>query len=177
MPGISSKFPPEQRLTFMPSQQANDPIKGIVHHPDGDLCTWVVSSQLHSLGGYIWDVLGYLDVQDQQQLETLQLVKALQLKTDMLQLALTTLTNKLEPLLEIAQSLGVTIPDWRTKDDVENGRPDMVDVLSATQAGLRTTFNVVQDGAFAPRQIIEMNPATGTFVAKGSEVVITVNDG
>ena len=170
MPGISSKFPPEQRLTFMPAQQANDPIKGIVHHSDGDLCTWVVSSQVHFLGGYIWDALGYLDVQD-------QLLKALQLKTDMLQQELTTLTNKLQPLLDMAQSLGTTVPDWRTKDDVENGRPDMVDVLSATQAGLRTTFNVVQDPDFAPRHIIEMNPATGTFVAKGSEVVITVNDG
>lgn len=100
-----------------------------------------------------------------------------QAKIDALQQELHTLAVQLNPLIQFAQSLGVNVPDWRTRDDVESGRPDMVDVLSAAQAGLRVTYRVVQDHGIAPRQIIEMNPAIGTFVIKGTEVLITVNDG
>jgi beta-lactam-binding protein with PASTA domain len=60
---------------------------------------------------------------------------------------------------------------------VDNGRPDIVDIPSAKQAGLLVTFDVVQDQNFPERAIIRIEPETGTFVARGSEVVVTVNDG
>jgi beta-lactam-binding protein with PASTA domain len=83
----------------------------------------------------------------------------------------------LGPVVQIVRSLGIEVPDWRTRDDVANGRPDMVDVLSAKQAGLLVTFNVVQDLGSDKRVIIRIEPPVGTFVARGSEVVVTVNDG
>lgn len=177
MPGTSLKFPPEKAGFAIPPVKAQSNIQGIIHTPEGDVRTWVISAGLNSVGRFLWNTLGALDIQDQQQVKTMDMLQAQQLKIDALQQALLTLTVKLDPLVQLAQSLGVSVPDWKTRDDVENGRPDMTDVLSAAQAGLRATFTVIQDQGIAPRQIIEMNPETGTFVARGTEVLITVNDG
>lgn len=178
MPGTSSRFPPGQRNTFIRAVNARGTLKGLVHFPDagGDLTNATLSSQIHVLSGFVWDTLGLLDIIDQQQVLADSKIASLQQQLNTITDKLTNLTNILGPLAQIAQSLGVTVPDWRNKADVENGRPDMVDVLSAAQAGLRVTFNVVQDNGLPHGEIISMEPAVGTFVAKGTEVLITIND-
>jgi hypothetical protein len=67
--------------------------------------------------------------------------------------------------------------DWRTRDEVLNGRADIVDVPSAEQLGLRVIFNVVQDFNYAEGEVIAIEPPYGTPLLPGSEIIITVNDG
>lgn len=179
MPGVSKEFPPEKRNSLFPKLDVNPPLaKGVTHNPDtGDLTNVIVFQAVAHLSTFIWDALGFLDVIDQQQTEAQQRAVAQDIQIAALQRDIEELKNLLGPVAQVAQSLGVAVPDWRTRDDVENGRADMVDVLSAKQAGLLVTFNVVQELGFDVRGIIRIEPPTGTFVARGSEVIVTVNDG
>lgn len=178
MPGVSQKFPPEKRNSIFPKLDANEPLKGFTHNPDtGDLTVATVFHSVAHLSTFIWDALGFLDISDQQQTDAQQRAAAQDVQIAALRQDVAELKALLGPVVQIVRSLGTEVPDWLTRDDVENGRPDMVDVLSAKQAGLLVTFEVVQDLGFDPRVIIRIEPPVGTFVARGSEVVVTVNDG
>lgn len=179
MPGVSQKFPPEKRNTFFSGKlDANEPLKGLTHNPDtGDLTVATVFHSVVLLSTFIWDALGFLDIIDQQQTEAQRRNAAKDIQIAALLQDVAELKMLLGPVVQIVRSLGIAVPDWRTRDDVENGRSDIVDVLSAKQAGLLVTFDVVQDLGFDVRVIIRIEPPVGTFVARGSEVVVTVNDG
>jgi len=63
--------------------------------------------------------------------------------------------------------LGVMIPEWLTQEVV---RP------SAEQLGLLAEFVTVrQEPGFALEQVIAINPPAGTFVQRGSRVVVSIN--
>ena len=63
--------------------------------------------------------------------------------------------------------LGVTIPEWLTKEVV---RP------SAEQLGLLAEFVTLrQKPGFAHKQVIAINPPAGTFVQRGSRVIVSIN--
>jgi len=178
MPRISQKFPPERRNSIFQPLDANEPLKGFTHNPaTGDLTDATVFHSVAFLSAFLWDALGFLDIIDQQQTEAAQRATNHDVQIAALRQDVKELKALLAPVAQIAQSLGVTVPDWRTRDDVDNGRPDIVDIPSAKQAGLLVTFDVVQDQNFPQRAIIRIEPETGTFVARGSEVVVTVNDG
>jgi hypothetical protein len=63
--------------------------------------------------------------------------------------------------------LGVTIPEWLTQEVV---RP------SAEQLGLLAEFVTLrQKPGFAHKQVIAINPPAGTFVQRGSRVIVSIN--
>jgi|SRR6185369_227651 len=177
MPRISQKFPPERRNSIFQPLDANEPLKGLTHNPaTGDLTDATVFHSIAFLSAFLWDALGFLDIIDQQQTEAAQRATNHDVQIAALRQEVRELKALLAPVAQIAQLLGVTVPDWRTRDDVENGDEELA-VPSAKEVGLLVTFDVVQDPGVPGRAIIRIEPETGTFVARGSEVVVTVNDG
>ena len=168
---VSKRFPPEQRNSLFTKLDANEPLKGLTHNPaTGDLTVALVFNSVVHLSAFIWDTLGFLDVIDQQQTEAAGQIAALRQEV-------AALTTQLAPVIEIVRSLGVAVPDWRSIDDVDNGRGVLSgdDVLSAKQAGLLVTFKEVDDpNATEQRAIVRIEPPVGTFVARGSEVLVLI---
>src|ERR1041385_3247596 len=123
MPGVSKKFPPEQRNSFFsPKLDANDPLKGLTHNPaTGDLTVATAFHSVVHLSTFIWDALGFLDISDQQQTEAQQRAAAQDVQIAALRHDVAELNALLGPVVQIVKSLGIAVPDWRTRDDVENG--------------------------------------------------------
>src|SRR4051812_14618228 len=68
MPGISQKFPPDQRDNMLPVIHSLGPLLGFSVNPDsGDVTVSAVEQSLRKVSSFIWDTLGYLDVIDLEQ--------------------------------------------------------------------------------------------------------------
>ena len=72
--------------------------------------------------------------------------------------------------------LGVTIPPWLTKEEVEHGDDMGIARPSAAQLGLIATFAFVrQQPGFGHEQVFAIDPPGGTFVQRGASVAVTIN--
>src|SRR5450631_4159601 len=68
MPGVSQKFPPDQRDNVLPLIHSLGPLLGFSVNPDtGDVTVSAVMLGLRKVSSFIWDGLGFLDVIDQEQ--------------------------------------------------------------------------------------------------------------
>jgi hypothetical protein len=80
-------------------------------------------------------------------------------------------------LMHTTLRLGVRIPEWLTKEEVEGGdemggmtRP------SAEELGLVVTFMVLQrEPGFEHGQVVSISPPAGTLVRPGGTVTVTIN--
>ncbi len=84
------------------------------------------------------------------------------------------LKNSVVQLAEIAGA--VVIPDWRTKTEVEVGDEMGLNSPSAGKLGLVIEFQIDQKNPnFQHEDVINITPPAGTFVKRGSTVVVEIN--
>lgn len=68
------------------------------------------------------------------------------------------------------------IPAWSTRTEVEEGDEMGVVYPSAAELGLTVEYAVLQrDPRYDHEQVVSIEPAPGTVVARGSTVVVTIN--
>ncbi|PEY40980.1 peptidase C1 [Bacillus cereus] len=71
---------------------------------------------------------------------------------------------------------GVTVPDWETKEEVERGDDMGVSTPNAESIGLQVEYNFLQhEPGFAHEDIVQIEPAPGSLLSKGSTVRVFVN--
>ncbi len=70
----------------------------------------------------------------------------------------------------------VTIPAWRTEEEVLQGDEMGINILSAEALGLRVSFEFAQrEPGFAHGEVISISPPAGTVINAGSTVTVLVN--
>ena len=91
-----------------------------------------------------------------------------------LQDAIARLQTSVAQLAEIAGA--VAIPEWRTKTEVEEGDDMGVVSPSAEELGLVIEFQIDQRNPnFQHEDVISITPPAGTFVRRGSTVIVAIN--
>jgi len=167
--------------------QAIEPSLGILHDPVGDLKTWVaVGFGIKGLKD-LYTALAYLDIVDGKadaladgQNGLHQKVDALSGKLDGLAGTLDGLAGKVDglstDLARLTDFLGAVIPQWRTKEEIENGDEMGIAVRSAADLNLVVEFIILQrEPGFGHEDVVSIDPPAGTLVAKGSTVKVTLN--
>ena len=183
---VSTRYP--ENLLKMPRLQASDRIEGLVVNPDtGDLTTDVLGHMLTTVISNTIKTLGYCDLIDlaQEAAEnhaTAQdgLINALNQRVTALDGSLTTVKGQLASLQTSVETLisflGVTVPAWINKKEVENG--DDMGIARPSAASLHLIvdfeFDRLQPG-FGHEDVISIDPPAGTLVARGSTVTVTLN--
>jgi len=160
--------------------QAIDPSAGILHEADGDLKTWVsVGLGIKGLKD-LYTALAYLDIADGKADALADGQNGLRLKIDALSGKLDGLAAKVDGLStdidRLTNFLGVVIPPWRTRTEVENGDDMGVAVRSAADLDLLVDFVILQrEPGFGHEDVVSIEPPAGTLVVKGSRVKVTLN--
>jgi hypothetical protein len=79
-------------------------------------------------------------------------------------------------LEKVMSFLGVIIPNWQTKEEVEEGDDMGVVNLSASELGLNVVFSFIQQAiGFMHEQVISISPPAGSLVARGTSVAVEIN--
>jgi hypothetical protein len=100
-------------------------------------------------------------------------VDALHHKIAHLQAANTLMAAGLEKVINL---LGVVIPNWQTKEEVEEGDDMGMVNLSASELGLVVVFSFIQQApGFVHEQVISISPPAGSLVARGASVAVEIN--
>ncbi len=72
--------------------------------------------------------------------------------------------------------LGVSIPAWINKEEVENGDDMGISRPSAASLELTVDFQFERQVAgFGHEEVISIDPPPGTLVKRGSSVTVTLN--
>lgn len=68
------------------------------------------------------------------------------------------------------------VPEWRTREEVEEGDDMGLRVKSASALGLEVEYSILQaDPRFSHGDVVSIEPSPGTVVARGSTVQVTIN--
>lgn len=150
---------------------------GLTHKPDGDLWTFEAVTAVQLARQELYRVAAYADLTDvatQELKQQLALaVERLETKIDAVQDLCTSLTAAVG---QVAALLGVVIPAWTTRSEVENGDEMGVVSPSAAELGLAIVFETVRNTAgFGHEDVVAITPTPGTLVPRGSEVRILIN--
>jgi hypothetical protein len=80
-------------------------------------------------------------------------------------------------LMHTTLRLGVRIPEWLTKEEVERGdEMGGMERPSAEELGLIVMFGILQrEPGFEHEQVVSISPPAGTLVRPGSTVTVTIN--
>ncbi len=163
---------------------AADNIQGLFLTPEGDLRTWLIASYVQDSHKDLVTALAYLDVADRAAAD--RGTREAQ-QNAVLNAELTDLRNEVRELRDSVQasaklvqalvnSLGVIVPAWHTRKEIEEG-DDMGLVLpSAKSLGLVIDIIALQrEPGFEHEEIVSMAPEAGTLVARGSTIHVTMN--
>ena len=91
-----------------------------------------------------------------------------------LQAEVASLKTSVAQLAEIAGA--VAIPQWHNKTEVEKGDDLGISTPSADELGLAIEFRIDQRNPnFQHEEVISITPPAGTFVRRGSTVVVEIN--
>jgi hypothetical protein len=164
---------------------------GILHYSNGDLKVYVAHAQARSANRDVYLALAYLDVidvkvdaakDDSEALRALvnglrQEITDLQVSTRQeiadLQVSTSLMAANLEKVMNF---LGVVIPNWQSKEEVEEGDDMGLVNLSASQLGVNVVFSFLQRAeGFSHEQVVSISPPAGTLVARGTTVAVEIN--
>lgn len=181
MPGVSQKFPPDQRDNVLPVIHSLGPLLGFSVNPDtGDVTVSAVMQGLRKVSSFIWDILGYLDVIDLEQAAAKQRQVDQAAQIAQTQQTLTALQSQVTDLRTSVDTLigffGVTIPAWINKKEVEDG--DDMGISRPSAASLELTVEFAFDRqvpGFEHEDVISIAPPAGSLVKRGSTVTVTLN--
>ena len=178
---------PAYNARFESLRSANNRSGIIVDAASGDLTPEAIYITVASVRLLVWEALGFLDVLDIEQQAIKGEILALRqqvtdLKQDLsgirqeLSAVRTDFASLQQSFVTISNFLGVTIPNWTTKEEVENGDEMGVAYLGAAALGL--TVNYIFDQrrpGYDHEQVISIDPPAGTLVARGSTITVTIN--
>jgi hypothetical protein len=153
---------------------------GTLHYANGDLKVYVAHGQAKSANRDVYVALAYLDIIDtkvdraNESAELLRTqVDALRLDIANLQAANALMAANLETVINF---LGVVIPNWQTKQEVEEGDDMGMVNLSASELGLNVVFSFIQRApGFAHEEVISISPPAGSLVSRGASVAVEIN--
>jgi hypothetical protein len=153
---------------------------GVVHTADGDLHAYVVFDAVQLAWKQVYATEAYVDLIDAN-------VVALQAQATGLQTSLTSLQNSVAALQQtcaalvtsmdqIVSFIGIVVPAWTSKKEVEQGDDMGVDRKSAADLGLTVVYNESrQVPGFGQDDVVSIDPPAGTLVARGATVTVTLD--
>ncbi|MGB3433933.1 hypothetical protein [Achromobacter sp.] len=179
----SEKYSLEARNSIRYSPAA-DNIQGLFLTPEGDLRTWLIASYVQDSHRDLITALAYLDVADRaaadrsareaQQSATLH-AEISDLRNEVRQLR-DTVQASAQLVQALVSSLGVIVPAWHTRKEIEEGDDMGLTMPSAKSAGLVIEIIALQrEPGFGHEEIVSMEPEAGTLVARGSTVRVRMN--
>lgn len=153
---------------------------GVLHNPNGDLKVYVAHGQARSANRDVYVALAYLDIIDTKVDTASESVEVLRAQVDALrqdivnlQAANALMAANLEKVINL---LGVVVPNWQTKEEIEEGDDMGLVNLSASELGLNVVFSFIQRApGFAHEQVISISPPAGSLVARGASVAVEIN--
>jgi hypothetical protein len=172
----SPRFPSSKHDAIRPVAAQGDAL-GVVHDASGDVRTWVISGALAFAARDIVTALAYLDVadilSDARHKEFKDRLSAMAATVEALKLAL---ADQSQLLQQVASFLGVTIPAWLTLKEVNEGDDMGLVRPSAAELGLTVDMIPLQlEPGFGHEDVVSIDPAPGTIVARGTLVHVRVN--
>lgn len=163
---------------------AADNIQGLFLTPEGDLRAWLIASYVQDSHRDLITALAYLDVADRaaadrsareaQQSATLN-AEISDLRTEVRQLR-DTVQASAKLVQALVSSLGVIVPAWHTRKEIEEGDDMGLTLPSAKAIGLVIEIIALQrEPGFGHEEIVSIEPEAGTLVARGSTVRVRMN--
>ena len=170
----SEDFPHDKRFELLKNIRVEDNLQGLDINPrTGDVVTGVVYGAIHFVSALVWDALGYLDIIEQDTLSTRRRLAETKAAVATVQAQIADLRASLDRLVDF---LGVTIPAWINKTEVENGDDMGISRPSAASLDLTVNFQFERQVAgFAHEDVLSIDPTAGTLVKRGSSVTVTLN--
>ena len=164
--------------------RAADNIQGIVHTPEGDIRTWVISAGVQSTRKDLTTALAYLEIADRLAAEhdAHEAQRTVEIRA-----MLSTIQNELQQLRGIVREqdslikslvglLGVFVPNWHNRIEIEQGDDMGMVILSANEIGLVIEIIPLQyEPGFEHEEVVSMEPPADTLVARGSTVRVRMN--
>lgn len=181
MANRSQVYTTDAYRTRFPVWRSADHRSGIiVDAASGDLTPEAIYKTVNSARTLVWDALGFLDVLDIDQQTLKAEVAALRqqvsdLKQE-LSAARTDFAAVQQTLTTLTSFFGVIIPDWVSREEVENG--DDMGIVRPSAASLGLIVNYIIDQmrpGYDHEQVVSIDPPAGTLVARGSTVNVTIN--
>jgi hypothetical protein len=153
---------------------------GVLHYANGDLKVYVAHAQARSANRDVYLALAYLDIIDtkvdaaRDEAEAVRaLLNVLRQEVAELKASTSVLSANLEKVMNF---LGVVIPNWQTKEEVEEGDDMGLVNQSASQLGLNVVFSFLQQvQGFSHEQVVSISPPAGSLVARGTTVSVEIN--
>lgn len=174
----SSRFPKAVRdaiRNFAPTTAT----QGIVHDSAGDVRNWITSNGVTAALRDLKTVLAYLDVADTvgdtRHAEAIDLLFSINVAVARLA---ATVEAQSQQLNQLTSLLGVEIPQWSTRTEVEEGDEMGLNENppSAAHLGLVVEYTIHQaEPGYAHEQVMWTAPAAGTLVLRGSTVQVHLN--
>lgn len=179
----SAKYSLEARDRIRSFPAANH-IQGIILTPEGDVRTWVISAGVQSSHRDLITALAYLDIADrvaaehdarEAQRSAAINAEVLNLRNDVQQLR-HAVENSAKLVQALVNFLGVIVPAWRNREEIERGDDMGLIVPSAESIGLVVEIIPLQlEPGFGHEEVVSMEPSAGTLVARGSTVRVRMN--
>ena len=174
----SSRYPKAVRdaiRNFAPTTAT----QGIVHDAAGDVRNWVTSNGVTAALRDLKTVLAYLDVADTagdtRHTEAIDLLASINNAVTNLVATIEAQSRQLDQLTSL---LGVVIPQWSTRPEVEEGDEMGLNVNppSAAHLGLVVEYIIHQvEPGYEHEQVMWTEPPAGTLVLRGSTVQVHLN--
>jgi hypothetical protein len=177
---VSTRYP-ETVITRLPNVRARDRLSGLTVNPDtDDLTVEVVFKSVRSVFVNTHKILAYCDVIDLAQEKAATQVAELNQRVAALGQNLVEVKGEVAAIKASVESLiaflGVRIPAWANKEEVENGDDMGMDRLSAAELGILVTFEFERlRPGFEHEQVISIDPPAGSLITRGSTVKVTLN--
>lgn len=179
----SAKYSLEARDTIRSFPAANH-IQGIILNPEGDVRTWVISAGIQSCHKDLITALAYLDIADRVAAEhdarEAQRSAAINAELSNLRRDVNQLRDAVENSSQLLQSLvnflGVIVPAWHNREEIERGDDMGLIIPSADSIGLVIEIIPLQlEPGFGHEDVVSIEPAPGTLVARGTTVRVSMN--
>jgi hypothetical protein len=162
--------------------RGSDAIHGLVISPQtGDVTNDALAGPISSIKRDQILELAYSDVIDkkidQLQLAIARLESRLGVIGNSVQgvsSALEELRSRQDGIIELLD--GVTVPNWRTREEVESGDDMGMVTPSAESIGLLVEFHMLQrEPGFAHEDVVRIVPTPGSLLRRGSTVQVSLN--
>jgi hypothetical protein len=171
---VSSDFPPEKADHLFKDIFVEGALRNRDVNPStGDITTAVTYGAIRQVGAFVWRALGYLDIIEQDTLATTRGLGHAREAIATVQAQIADLRASVDRLVDF---LGVTIPAWGNKEEVEKGDDMGIARPSASALELTVDFQFErQVDGFGHEDVISIDPPAGTLVKRGSSVTVTLN--
>lgn len=170
----SSDYPHDKRLKIFKNLRVEGAlVDGDINPITGDVATALIYGEVEGVCAFVWDALGFLDIIEQDTLATTRGLGHAREEIATVQAQIADLRARVDRLVDF---LGVSIPAWSNKEEVEKG--DDMGISHPSAASLELTVNFQferQVAGFGHEDVIRIDPPAGTLVKRGSSVTVTLN--